>query len=74
MVSGPKPYLVGGHFRVVEVLGLSVGGLIALVEVDFHVHTMVQPINIKGGLVEIQFICGIRVDCRWLRYSLAGRI
>ena len=29
--------------------GLSVGGPITLVEVDFHVHTKVQSINIKGG-------------------------
>ena len=40
---------MGGHFRFVVGFMLSVGGLIALVEVHFHVHTKVQSMNIKGG-------------------------
>ena len=50
MVSGPNPYLVGGHFRFIVGIGLCVGGLIAWVEVEFHVHTKVQSINVRGGV------------------------
>ena len=64
MVSGPKPYLVGGHFRFNVGFGLSVVGLIVHVEVECHAHTKVKSLNIKKKGEEFQIICGIRVECR----------